>query len=164
MPPKTRSARILGSRQKLVYHWRPQKRVSAPSSPNKQPALPRRPLRLRSPTLSGVPAPCDTVKKRPRVRVPGKINPQIISRRPSSHPSEQPPPVTPHPFLAPPPPPAQKKLSGPPALPRCRLARFPLPTPRVPAAHSQTTLYPVCKVFVHLPRRPQGVKRQLERM
>jgi hypothetical protein len=82
----------------LVYHRRSQKRVGAPSSPNNQPTLPRRPLRGR--TLSGASAPCGMVEKHPRARVLGKINPQKISHRPSSHPLEHPPPATPRPFLA----------------------------------------------------------------
>jgi hypothetical protein len=81
-----------------VYHRQPQKRIGVPSSPNKQPALPRRPCGR---TLSGAPAPCDTVEKEPWAHVPGKINPQKISRRFSSYPLEQPPPAMPRPFLAP---------------------------------------------------------------
>jgi hypothetical protein len=52
---------------------------------------------------------------------------------------------------SPPPPPAQKSS---PALPRRRLARLPLPTPRILAVHSQAMPHPARKVFVHLPRRP----------
>jgi hypothetical protein len=41
------------------------------------------------------------MKKQPQARVSGKINPPKISSRPASHPSEQPPPATMRPFLAP---------------------------------------------------------------
>jgi hypothetical protein len=112
-PRKTRLARILGSGPKLVHHQQAQKHAGARWIPNKQSALPCRPLRGR--TLSGVPAPRGTVGKRPRARLAGKINPQKraqgpfgrqnqppkISRRPASHPLEQPPPVTTRPYLAP---------------------------------------------------------------
>jgi hypothetical protein len=89
----------------------------------------------------------------PRAR---QNQPPKISRRPSSHPSEQPPPATPRPLSSSPSPPSDQKSS--PALPRRRLARFPLPTPRVPVAHSQATPHSARKVFVHLPV-PEGAPR-----
>jgi hypothetical protein len=103
MPPKMRLAQILGSGPKLVYHRQAQKHVGAHWIPNKQPTLPHRPLRGR--TLSGASAPCGTVENNhgpttgPRARQ--NQHPKI-SRRPASHPSEQPSPATMRPFLAPP--------------------------------------------------------------
>jgi hypothetical protein len=136
-----------------MHYWQAQKHPCARWILNKQSALPRRPLRGR--TLLRAPSPCGTVEKQLRVRVQGKINPQKISRRLASHPSEQPSSATTRPFLAPLPLHLPKKSSlPPPPPPRCRLARFSLPTPRVPAAHSQATPHSARKVFVYLPHRP----------
>jgi hypothetical protein len=125
MSLKTRPTWILGLEPKLVHHRQAQKHVGARWIPNKQQALLRRPLHGR--TISGAPAACCTLEKWPWTRLAGKIHPQKTSRRPSSHPSEQPPPATTRPYLAPLP----LQLSGPMALPHRRLARFPPPAPRV---------------------------------
>jgi hypothetical protein len=143
---KTRTALILVSGFKLVYHRRPQKRNGAPSSQinsrRSRAAGPYRERQQLATRWKKSPGPACQAKSPPKNLLLPVLPPFGAAAAGEAAPLSS----------SPPPAPAQKSS---PARPHCRLARLPLPlpTPRVPATHSQATSHPARKVFVRLPRR-----------